>query len=132
MRLGAVLAMALVVSTPGPAVVSAATRSGLSATSCSIPSGDITWQNSHNGRYLEVYHADTDPGDNVDAYSWNCTRAQMWVPVFDGVEHFCFRQYNICGSYDAWSFYNQNNGLCLQDPSDVPDVPGLFGALRVR
>src|SRR5258708_37260771 len=69
-RLGAALAMALAVSTAGPAVASAAARSNMSATSCSIPGGDITWRNNHNGRYLEVYQSDTDPGNNVDAYTW--------------------------------------------------------------
>ncbi len=125
-RLGAALAMTLAVSIAGPVVATAAARSVPSSTSSCHPSGDDTWQNNHNGRYLEIYQADTDPGNNVDSYTWNCTPTQLWVPVLDGVEYFHFPVQGN-GSYDAWSFYNVNAYdhnvlLCLQDPSGTPDV----------
>ena len=112
-RLGAGFGAALALTLAGPAAASPAARSVPSAPASCTKEG-ITWQNNHNGRYLEVYHSDSNPGQNVDAYTWNCTPTQMWYAIDDGVEYF---GYPVGASYDTWSFDNANSGYCLQDSS---------------
>ena len=87
----------------------------------------ITWQNNHNGRYLEVRNSDTSPGANVDVAPWVCGANQMWIPVDDGVKAF---GQPIGASYDAWTFDNYNSGYCVQDPlrnAQVYSEPCRFG-----
>lgn len=123
LRAGAAFGFALTLSTVGTAAAHAAPADG---TTCN-KHGTVTWQNNHNGRYLEVRNNDTSPGANVDSAPWTCSPAQMWISIDDGAINFG----PPVGAADGFTFDNYFNGYCAQDPgrddAHVYTEPCVFG-----
>lgn len=62
--------------------------------------GKVTWQNTYDGRYLEVYQSSTSQGALVGTWPWNGSNTQYWYDV-------------LLSGGPYWEEKNYNSGLPL-------------------
>jgi prepilin-type processing-associated H-X9-DG protein len=97
-------------SHPGPAAshVGSAVHPKAAIPDSSCGGNDITWQDNHDNRYLEIFHSGKANGNWADAHAGNGTCTQHWFAVVSG-----FLSNGMGVTFDTYGMVNTNSEKCL-------------------